>query len=241
MQRVYSGLTALAMLALAMPSQAATLAPVRTAHVTLAPVRNASPTMATGFVNDMSLPGATKLVQDYFNGLTTMQAHFTQTATGDHFTSEGTFYLSKPGKFLWQYETPNRQKIISTGTAVYYQNQDNGQVTQLPTNAGMARLFNSQYLNLAKQGLKVTGVESSPSVIVVTLELDKRTFAEDQAGVKSIKIVFERLPMGMVQIHEVDVLDALQATTKVTFSEIKNGVRFDRKMFDFTPGVYKEN
>lgn len=220
-------------------AQAATLAPVRTASVTVAHARAASPT-THGPVNDVSLNTAARLVEGYFNGLTTMQADFTQSVSGEHFSSEGTFFLQKPGKFLWQYDTPTKQRIISTGAGVYYLNEENNQVTQLPTNAGMARLFNSRYLNLAKQGLRVTGVESSSSVIAVTLELDKRTFAEDQAGMKNLRMVFDRLPMGMLRIREVSWVDATQATTRVSFRNIKTGVRFDRKMFDFTPGVYKQ-
>lgn len=219
---------------------ASTLAPVRTASATTALVRVAKPA-ASGFVNDVSIASAAKLVENYFNGLTTMQADFTQSVTGEAFSSEGTFYLQRPGRFLWKYDTPTRQKIISTGGGIYYHNEENNQVTQLPTNAGMARLFNSQYLNLAKQGLRVTGVESSSAVIAVTLELDKRTFAEDQAGMKNLRMVFDRLPIGMLQIKEVSWLDVTQATTKVTFRNIKTGMKFDRKLFSFTPGVYKEN
>lgn len=243
MNKFYSGLLLWAMAAsAAAPVLAAPTGNVRTASVTVPNVRVASTSRAEpGSASDISMETATRMVEGYFNGLTTMQADFTQSVTGEKTSSTGTFYLRKPRQFLWQYETPERQKIISTGSAVYYVNGDSGQVTQLPTNAGMARLFNRPYLKLAEQGLRVTGVQSSPSVLAVTLEVDKRSFVEDQAGVRSLRLVFERLPGGNLRIHEVDVLDALNTTTRVTFSNIQTGVRFDRDMFDFTPGVYKEN
>lgn len=211
-----------------------------TANVRTATVRDASVTIIDISKGDVGLEQAARMVEGYFNGLTTMQAEFSQSVTGQAFASEGTFYLKKPRQFLWQYDTPVKQKIISTGTAVYYKDEERNQVTQLPMNSGLARIFNAKKLNLAAEGLRVTGVQSTPRVLVVSLALDKRSFAEDQAGLRSVRMTFDRLPGNALQVREMEAVDTLQVTTKVSFSNVRTGVYFPPKLFDFTPGVYEQ-
>lgn len=199
--------------------------------VTRLPVGNVS--------GDLSLEAATRLAEDYFNGLTTLQAEFSQSVTGEAFGSEGTFYLKKPRQFLWQYDTPTRQKIVGTGTAVYYVDQSSrkgdGQVTQLPMDAGLNRLFGAKALKLNGGGLRVAGVYSTPAEMALTLTVDKG--ATGQAGLKAVKLVFARKPA--LVIRSIEATDTTQVVTRVTFADVKTGVAFTPKLFDFTPGVYK--
>lgn len=210
------------------PQPVVRTATVRTASVTTA-VQNP----------DVGLNGVTKQVQDYFNDLSTLQANFTQTVTGETTPSQGVFSLRRPGQFLWQYNTPVKQKIISTGSAVYFVDDRNA-VTQLPLNAGVARLFNSKTLNLSQQGLRAVRVQSNPHLLVVEFAVDKKIATSDQAGLVSLRLAFDRLPGNNLMLKQIDALDTLSVTTRVEFTNVRENVPLPAKMFQFTPGVYDQ-
>jgi outer membrane lipoprotein-sorting protein len=201
-------------------------------------VRTAQVVQASGTVTlpaDTVTPAmAGKLVENYVNGLKTFQASFTQRTTGEAFTQEGMFYLDKgtgPGKFLWNYQSPNKQRLIATGSALYFvDDESGGAVTQLPVKAGLSRLFTGQMLSLAREGLKVTGATTRGNELEVRMAVANAK--DDSSGVKQISLFFQRSPMQLVRA---DVLDAVDATTTVTFSNIRTGMPLDGKMFAFTP------
>lgn len=206
--------------------------------VRVARVRQASVTTVAQSTA-MGLSAATQQVEDYFNSVISAMADFTQSVTGERTQSSGVFYWSKPGKFLWQYEKPVKQKLVSTGSSVYFID-DRGQVTQLPLNAGMARLFNAKTLNMSKQGLRATGVQTTSGQLAVTFAVDKKIAAGDQTGLVSLKLVFERLAGGKLKLAQIDALDTMSVTTRVVFGNLRENVPLPSKMFTFTPGVYEQ-
>lgn len=208
-------------------------------NVRMATVRQASVTVVNQ-LPDIGLSGATKQVEDYFNNASTVMAEFTQTVTGEAKPSKGMFYWSKPGRFLWQYMTPVKQKIISTGSAVYYMDEERNQVTQLPMNAGVARLFNAKTLNMSQQGLRATNVQTTSSRLVETFAVDRKIKTGDQTGLVSLKLSFDRLPGGRLKLSQIDALDTLSVTTRVEFANLRENVPLPTKMFEFTPGVYQQ-
>lgn len=236
MCRYYGMLTGLA-IALAAGQVAA--APVSGTTVRTATVRQASVTV----VDQTAMPGlsaTTRQVEDYFNDLSSFQAAFVQTVTGEKTPSKGTFSLKRPGKFLWQYETPTRQKIVSTGSAAYYIDQERNQVTQLPMNAGVARLFNAKTLNLSKQGLRATRVRTNSQLMVVDFAVDKKMATGDNTGLTKLSLTFARLPGNNLRLTQLEGLDTLNVTTRVEFTDIKENVSLSDKLFAFTPGVYDQ-
>lgn len=180
---------------------------------------------------------AGRWVEDYFNTTKTMQAAFTQKTTGEAFTQEGMFYLnrtgSNPGKFLWDYQSPDKQRLIATGTALYFVDDANGgRVTELPIKAGLARLFAGKRLSLAKEGLQVTHAERTADTLTVDMNVIGDLGGDDTSGVRKVTLVFDAQPM---QLREARVLDAVDALTVMTFGDVKTGIRLDEGMFKFVP------
>lgn len=211
------------------------------ASVTQAGVSTASVTAVNGVTGAAPSPAqATQMIEDYFNGISSMKADFRQHVTGAQTSSEGTFYWKKPGKFLWQYDTPIRQKIVDTGTAVYYVDQTrNDQATQLPMNAGVARLFNARTLNLQRAGLTVRSVHQVPGALQVGLDVTGGSLADKQAGIKAISMTFDYSAQGL-QVRSLAATDMTNTTTTVTLENIQTGVRLPDSLFAFTPGVYRQ-
>lgn len=209
-----------------------------TPTVRQATVRQANVTV----VDKLPQPGlsaVTKAVEDYFNDINTLQADFTQTVTGERVASKGVFSWRRPGQFLWQYQTPVAQKLVSTGSAIYFID-DRKQATQLPMDAGVARLFNAKTLNLSKQGLRTTHVQTTSTQMAVDFVVDKKIATGDQTGLVSLKLVFDRLPGNNMQLRRIDALDTLSVTTRVEFANVRENVALPAKMFQFTPGVYDQ-
>lgn len=212
----------------ATPAKGSILAGVRTAHV------------VTG--TQVFMPGlsaSTKRVEDYFNDIGSLQADFTQTVTGEREASRGTFYWRKPGKFLWLYKEPTPQKIVSTGNAIYFID-DRQQATQLPTDAGVARLFNAKKLNLSQQGLRATDTKETGRMFSVTFAVEKKIKTGDNTGLAKLTLTFAKLAGGRMYLSQIDAVDTLSTTTRVEFRNVQEDVTLVNKLFEYTPGVYNQ-
>lgn len=73
------------------------------------------------------------MIEDFFAGLDTMSADFTQTVTGEDGRvleeSGGRVYLALPDRFRWDYDTPYEQVIVADGERVWLYDVDLEQVT----------------------------------------------------------------------------------------------------------------
>ncbi|WP_298640700.1 outer-membrane lipoprotein carrier protein LolA [uncultured Cardiobacterium sp.] len=75
--------------------------------------------------------GSGNALDTFMKGTKDLQANFTQTVynkRGEE-TSKGQMWVAKPGKFYWDYQSPNPQKIISNGTKVYHYDIDLEQIS----------------------------------------------------------------------------------------------------------------
>lgn len=187
---------------------------------------------------------AAQQVEGAFNTLTTLQANFTQRATGDAFVREGTFVWKKPRQFVWNYTSPDRQKVIGTGTAVYFHDIDRNQTTQLPLDAGLARLFTAKTFNLAAQNLKVTAVQETSTALTVTLK-PLTTSKNTAQTVTSLILSFTKVAKPAkgtpaLTLTRLETTDLTQATTAITFSNPTYNTTVPASTFTFTPGVYEQ-
>jgi outer membrane lipoprotein-sorting protein len=196
----------------------------------------------------MPVAEAARWVEGYVNGLTTLEADFTQRVSDEAFLSEGTFALKRPRQFVWQYDTPNRQMLIGTGTAAYFVDQEGpntlggsvGQVTQLPLNAGLGRLFGVQKLNLAKAGLVVVQAQRKDGALQVRMRLAKGQ--TDATGLQHVTLRFAPMVAKKTfQLQQIDAFDALNVTTTLVLSNVRTGQVIASKRFAFTPPVGGEH
>ena len=182
----------------------------------------------------MDVAEAVRLVEGYFNGMGTYQARFEQRTTGEQWTQEGMFYLNRPkGQFLWNYESPDRQRLIATGTKLYFvDDEQGGAATELPVKSGLSRLFTGKKLELAKEGLKATAAWQTPLQVEIVLETVGAKEGADMGGMQGMKLTFDREPLALVKA---EVVDAVDAVTTVQLADIKQGVVMDGRMFKYTP------
>jgi len=66
--------------------------------------------------------------ENYLNNLKTLRADFVQIDQNNK-RSKGTFYLSRPGKMIWQYAEPSRIDLLLQGNRVVYYDHELDEVS----------------------------------------------------------------------------------------------------------------
>ena len=71
-----------------------------------------------------------KKIENYLNGIKTMEARFVQTASNGN-TAEGKFYIEKPNKIRMTYDAPTSVLIVGDGNFIVYNDTELDQVTHI--------------------------------------------------------------------------------------------------------------
>lgn len=87
-------------------------------------VRGLIPCLCLGLLQaqTVDLQQVTQRVDRHYNGLTSLEANFTESSRGGGLarTESGTMWLKKPGKMLWQYDNPTRKLFVTNGKTAWF-------------------------------------------------------------------------------------------------------------------------
>ena len=174
----------------------------------------------------------TKL-ENYLNDTTTYEATFEQTlsseAQGLQETSKGKFFLSRPGKFRWNYSEPYEQSIIADGEKIWIYDQDLEQVTVREMSEILAdspALLLSNEVAISEEFIVTLQPESKESGyewFMLKPKSDDKQYAD-------IRLAFEE-----TKLKEMELRDNFGQRTVIVFSNQKRNEKMDQKLFDFTP------
>lgn len=90
-----------------------------------------------------------KLLRDFFSEVQSLQANFSQLVEDDSGSvldrASGKFYLSRPGKFRWDYENQDfadelGQQIVADGKSLFFYDPDLEQVSKRSLNDALAQV-----------------------------------------------------------------------------------------------------
>jgi len=161
----------------------------------------------------------------------TLEANFQQTLrTHDGEVlqqTEGKFYLNRPGKFRWNYQSPYEQVIVSDGERIWIYDVDLQQVTVQKQTAGlpatpMALLEDSSKLY---QSFNVFPLDEQNGVY--RLKLESKTKESDFA---EIVIGLDAKGLRFMQLH-----DQFEQVTDIVFSDISTNTKLSKDIFEFIP------
>lgn len=141
--------------------------------------------------------------------------------------TEGKFYLSRPGKFRWNYLTPYEQIIVSDGVRIWIYDVDLQQVTVQKQTAGlpttpMALLEDSSKLH---QSFNVTPLDEQHGIY--RLKLQSKTKESDFA---EIVVGLDANGLRFMQLH-----DQFEQVTDIIFTDILTNTKLDKEVFEFVP------
>lgn len=180
--------------------------------------------------------GATAPLDEFLKGLVSLKARFEQVLLDEQGVererSRGTFYLSRPGRFRWDYESPYQQSIVADGQRVYVYDKDLEQVTvkslQKALGSTPALLLDGE-VNI-EEGFVVS--RGAPAEGLVWLELrpkDPRA-ARESGGYAQIRLGFAGS-----SLKRMDLRDNLNQTTRIEFKSAERNPNLDPSLFTFTP------
>lgn len=85
---------------------------------------------------DKNLESVIEGIQKKYEKINNFQALFTQTsevkALNKTQNAEGEVWFKKPGKMRWNYNTPNKDQIVSDGKTLWFYDEDEEQVVETP-------------------------------------------------------------------------------------------------------------
>lgn len=116
------------------------------------------------FAKDYSLQD----VESYLSNLKNLQVSFDQIVPGEDF-SKGELYIRKPGKFLWQYTSPNKAKIVSNGGFVYFIDDETGQATQIPNTGILFTLLSQADVDFNSKTISLDSLSQNKTRVIVNL------------------------------------------------------------------------
>jgi outer membrane lipoprotein-sorting protein len=157
------------------------------------------------------------------NSVATLKAHFMQVSP-DGSTTDGTVYLSRPGKLRLDYEPPSPIQVIADGNFLIYYDKQLKQVSYLGLDSSPAGVLVRAKVKLSGGDLKVTKVAHQPGVLQVTI------IRADDPGQGSITLVFTQSPF---QLRQWQVTDPQGQITTVSLFDAELGVALDKEMFYF--------
>lgn len=141
-------------------------------------------------------------------------------------SSEGLFYLSRPGQFRWSYKTPYVQEIVSAKGKIYFYDADLEQVTikKMDDSLGATpALLLSGEIDLDENfTLQDQGVDED-------LQWVKLSPKNEESGFNYILIGLNDGAIGGMELS-----DNFGQLTRIYFSNVKTNSKIEKEIFEFT-------
>jgi outer membrane lipoprotein-sorting protein len=156
---------------------------------------------------------AIKEINDYFNGITSLQGTFKQVDSDDKLTT-GRFYVERPGKLRFDYDPPSPLRIVADGAYLSIEDSDLKTIEKYPIESTPFRLLLAKSVDLERDA-KILGVAGDDDELSINLE-DKN---DEASG--SIRLVFDTKPD--LTLSQWVITDAQGLTTTVTLDDVGPG------------------
>ncbi|MBN3866287.1 LolA family protein [Gluconobacter kondonii] len=159
-------------------------------------------------------------IEDTLGKVTTLQAHFRQTAADGSVTT-GTATLDRPGRMRFDYDKPSPLLLVANDGRVVFQDRSVDQVTTLPLDRTPLGLLLRPEFKLSGD-VTVKGFEHRDGQIRIQLV---RT---QSAGEGSLTLVFSDAPLSL---EGWSVVDAQGRTTTIALSDVHLGGDVPQSLF----------
>lgn len=156
----------------------------------------------------------------YLNGITTMQARFTQVADNGA-TAQGDFYLWRPGRMRIDYDPPVPYLYIADGFMLTFWDAELGQRSDVLLGTTLADFITRENIQLTGD-ITVRALRRTADAIEIDL------FQTDDPAAGTLTLVLRANPM---QLSSWTVVDAQRARTQVILNDARYGVPLQSNLF----------
>jgi outer membrane lipoprotein-sorting protein len=161
-------------------------------------------------------------VEAYLGGLHSLKARFLQLDAAGR-TSEGTAWISRPGRMRFQYDPPSPFLLVANHGEVIFQDKQLKQVSRLPLSSTPLGILLASSVRLSGK-VTVTGIVRQPGQLQVSM------IRTGSPGDGTLTLIFADNPLALRQWS---VVDAQQNETRVSLFDVERGGSFDPKLFEF--------
>lgn len=176
--------------------------------------------------------GGRETLNQFFTQVNTMQAGFTQQVVDDkgkvRQSSRGTVYLSRPGRFRWEYAAPDKHQIVADGRNVWVYDVELDQVTVKPMR---------QALSAAPVGMLLQKQPVEKQFAVQDMEADGSNLEWFRLTPYKKDSDFTSMDLGVAAngIGEMILNDKFGQMTYIKFQNMRTNIGIDGSRFSFTP------
>lgn len=170
-------------------------------------------------------------IEAYFNRITTMESQFVQVAPDGQVT-EGKFYLSRPGKVRWEYFPPASVVIVGKSGLITYYDKGLDQISHTSLDSTPVSFLTRENIRLEGGDLQVKSIkETSASYELTLTQTDKEVEGR-------VVLTFSKSPL---ELKRIEVIDAAEQQTRITFTESKFGHPIGGELFIIkNPRLFKK-
>jgi outer membrane lipoprotein carrier protein len=144
---------------------------------------------------------------------------------------QGTVSFRKPGRMRWEFETPEKETIVSDGETLYSYDPDLNQVVETPLKQALKSSSATSFLlgigNINRDFKAAFANPASPNGLI-NLILDAKT------GGYKIEVGLDPKTYNLMTLT---LTDQLGDVTKIDFSDIQDNVELADSMFEFKAPV----
>jgi outer membrane lipoprotein-sorting protein len=182
----------------------------------------------------LPLPAAAEIIplgtlSEYLNGLTTVEADFTQ-VNADGTISTGKIFIHRPGRVRFEYAPPDRSLVIAgSQTVAIFDAKSNQPPEQYPLKRTPLNLILAADIDLARAKMVVGHSEDGTSTRVRAQDPENPEYG-------TIELVFTADP---VELRQWVITDDLGAQTTVILGEMQKGGRFAGSLFSISAETEK--
>lgn len=168
-------------------------------------------------------------LSNYLNGLTTLEADFTQ-VNADGSVSTGKIFIKRPGRVRFEYGPPDRSLVLaSAGTVAIFDAKSNQPPEQYPLAKTPLNLILAANVDLAAAQMVVGHVEDGAATRVVAQDPQHPEYG-------TIALMFTA---GPVELRQWVITDDLGAETTVILGQMTKGTSFQARFFDISTEIAK--
>ncbi|UOG91051.1 MAG: outer membrane lipoprotein chaperone LolA [Candidatus Thiothrix sulfatifontis] len=188
--------------------------------------------LVMGLMSSSAWAGGREKLDDFFTKIDTMQSAFTQQVIDEkgvvRQSSSGNVFLSRPGKFRWEYAAPDKHEIVADGKNVWIYDVELDQVTVKPM---------TQALSSAPVGMLTQKQAVDKQFNVQEMEAEGSTLEWFRLTPKKQDSDFTSMDLGIsaTGVEEMILGDKFGQQTYIKFQGLRTDVDIDKSRFSFTP------
>lgn len=159
-------------------------------------------------------------VEDYLNGITTLQAKFQQYSEGGGVVF-GDIYVRRPGRMLVDYAPPVPVILVADGIAVSYYDSELDQLSQLPISSTPVWFLLRERISLS-EGITITELDKRPGALRLTM------YQTDEPDSGHVDLIFADNPL---ELRQWTITDAAGKQARIGLFDVKLGGTLPNELF----------